>query len=725
MTMDRIADLLVRRGRRVMALTGLLTLVSLAMLFRMSFNADLASAVLEGTEAGRDFAALQDKYDTGDPINILVTTPEGQAFGSGAVLADLLELADELRAMEGVVGVASVVPETHPITGAPITASSLKMLPAIAVQRGLLSNPVADLLVSEDRRSTIVMVLPEGEGFALARSLIAWEEAGGGGDFDLALSGNPVIFARVLAMMSWFLLAIPPCVVILLLGTFFLTIGDRKLAIFAILPALLGSIWTFGVIFGLGIEVDLLTILVPVFVIVMGSADGLHFVTHYQEEVARTADPRERVASTLRQIGVPMILTTISTAAGFLSLLVADVRPIQQLGLFTAVGISFAGLISFFFLPALLLKANIRPSANKAVLGPKVLWLLRWLAARRVVAAALVVLLIAFSAVFIPKLEVNSDQLYMFRPDHPIRVDFDRIEAALGGATPLMGEFAFDPAAGLDGLERIREVSRELEALPGVRSVFSLADLAAAVERTSPERAEALLAGDFQSPMGRMVSGDGLRFVMFPGAFETEDLEGWLAFAEQNDEVRTITGLPILWDSIARSVLRAQVRSLAAAFVMVVLMLAVAYRRVRETLVSLVPLVLTIATLLGFLAASGTHLTMVSATVSAIVLGVGIDYAIHFVAALDHARPDGPGWVPRAIDKAGRPIMANALGIAIGMTALWLSPFGVHPQISMIMWVSMTTAALTSILVISALSTREGREPGSSAPTPLAAGGRR
>ena len=101
---------------------------------------------------------------------------------------------------------------------------------------------------------------------------------------------------------------------------------------------------------------------------------------------------------------------------------------------------------------------------------------------------------------------------------------------------------------------------------------------------------------------------------------------------------------------------------------------------------------------------------MVSATISAIVLGVGIDYAIHFIAALDHARPEGPGWVMRAIDKAGRPIVANALGIAIGMTALWLSPFGVHPQISMIMWVSMTTAALTSILVISALCSREGRE---------------
>ena len=142
--MDGIARFLVQRGKRVMALTAVLTLVSLAMLFRMSFNPDLASAVLEGTEEGRNFAAIQDKYETSDPINILVTTPEGSAFGSGAVLADLLELTAELRAMEGVAGVASVVPETHPLTGAPITAASLRSLPAIAVQRGLMSSPMAD-----------------------------------------------------------------------------------------------------------------------------------------------------------------------------------------------------------------------------------------------------------------------------------------------------------------------------------------------------------------------------------------------------------------------------------------------------------------------------------------------------------------------------------------------------------------------------------------------------
>jgi hypothetical protein len=168
--------------------------------------------------------------------------------------------------------------------------------------------------------------------------------------------------------------------------------------------------------------------------------------------------------------------------------------------------------------------------------------------------------------------------------------------------------------------------------------------------------------------------------------------------------------MPLIWDEIAREVLDAQAVSLIVAFGLVAVLLAVAYRRLRETLASLVPIALTIATLLGFIAISGIQLNLLTAVVSSIVLGVGIDYAIHFVAAIDIARRDGPGYVYRAIDGAGRPIVANALGIAIALTALWLSPLAIHAQVSTIMWVGMITAGLTALVVLPALLPRDGIE---------------
>ncbi len=699
--MDRIARVIVGHSKQILVLTGIITFVALLMLFRMDFNGDVASFVLEGNETGEAFKELQEKYQAGDPINVLVSVPDGATFRDKESLAALVRVRDDIAAIEGVAAVASIVPDTNPLTGGPITASMILLAPDDALSQLFDQSPVSSLLLSEDERHTLMMVNPEGDSLAVARQVDDVVPSDG---LELTFSGNPVVFASVVDLLSLFLLFIPPVVIILLVGTFFATIGDRRLSVMALIPAALGAIWTFGLIFGLGNEIDIVTVIVPVFVIVMGSADGLHFVAHFQEE-AGNPDPVARVSSALSHVGVPMILTTISTAAGFLSLVATGVHPIQQLGLFTAIGITFAGIISFFSLPALLSRIEIEPRHHQALIGPRVTAGLKKLVRTRIPAIGITVVLLAFAAATLPRLDVNPDQLFFFKDDDPVRVAFERTEELFGGATPLMGEFAFDPAAGAGQLDRLAEVTAELQALPGVRTVFSLPDLAASLP---PDQLEAVLAGQVELPVGDLVSDDGIRFMLLPSGFTTDDLQGWLDYAEATPEVRVLTGMPVVWDEIARLVLRAQVVSLVVAFIMVTVMLLLAYRRVRETLVSLVPIALTVMVMLGFVAVSGIQLNLLTAVVSGIVIGVGIDYAIHFIAAIDYARPDGDGYVLRAIDRAGRPIVANALGIAIALTALWLSPLAVHPQVSMIMWVAMTTAAVTALVVIPALLPRAG-----------------
>jgi hypothetical protein len=684
----------------VLAATAIVTLVAVGMLFRLDFNADIASFILEGTPTGEEFVELQEKYSASDPINALVSLPEGDSFADKGNLSLLLDLQSALERVDGVDSVASIIPGTNPITGEPVDQNSLAQIPDAAVSQFLGGSPIAPLLLSEDLQHTLLLVVPGGDATSVARAVLDVEVAG----LDTVYSGNPVIFASVFDLLSFFLLLIPPLVIFLLIATFYTNIGDLRLSVLAIVPAVLGSLWTFGLIFGLGLKADIVTVIVPIFVIVMGSADGLHFVTHFQEE-DEEPDPVARVSSALSHVGVPMILTTVSTAAGFLSLLATSVGPIQQLGLFTAIGITFAGIVSFFSLPAIISRLGVRPSHGSAILGPRVTAAIKRLVRTRTPALVVTVLIIAFGAFALPRLDVNPDQLFFFKEDDPARVAFERTAEIFGGATPLAGEFAFDPDGSPDQIERILEVSAEMESLPGVRTVFSLANVA---DNLSPDLADALLSGSVQLPMGEMVSDDGLRFVLLPSEFDSDDLRVWVEFADETDEVTVLTGMPLVWDEVARVVLDAQGVSLAVAFVLVAALLAIAYRRWRETLASLAPIALTVVAVLGFVAVSGIQLNLMTAVVSSIILGVGIDYSIHFVAAIDIAREDGPGYVYRAIDRAGRPIVANAMGIAIALTALWLSPLLIHSQVSSIMWVGMVTAALTALLVIPALLSKDG-----------------
>jgi len=707
--MDRVARFIVRRSKVVLALTGIVTILSVLMLFRMSFNADVSSFLFEGNATGREFMDLQEKYEATDPINVVASLPEGERFDTAENLAMIAEVRDSLAAVEGVESVSSVLPAENPMTGAALDAAAVRAVPDAMITALLEQNPTSSLLISEDGRHTMLLVSPGGDATSTARRVIDVTHP----TLELTYSGNPVVFAEVLDLLTWFLLAIPPVVIALLIFVFFTNIGDLRLSILSIIPAFLGSLWTFGLIFGLGNKVDIVTVIVPIFVIVMGSADGLHFITHFQEQAGVTADPVERVRSALSEVGIPMILTTVSTAAGFLSLLVTDVHPIQQLGLFAAIGIVFAGIASFFSLPAAIGHVPLTPKHKRAILGPPVARALKRLVVTRVPAIAISVVIIAFAAWGLPKLAVNPDQLFFFKDNDPVRLAFEKTEELFGGATPLSGEFAFDWSDPEGSIEAAVEATEDLEAMPGVRTVFSVASLAGSV---TPEQAQEMLAGGIELPMGKMISSDGLRFVLLPSGFVTADLEAWRAYADESDTITVLTGMPIVWDEIARLVLRAQATSLVVAYVLVTIMLLVSYRRLRQTLVSLVPITLTLAALLAFIALSGIQLHLLTAVVSSIVLGVGIDYAIHFVAAIDHARAGGPGYVLRAIDKAGRPIVANALGIAVALTALWLSPLKVHGQVSMIMWVSMTTAALTTLVVIPALLPRDAVATGINEP---------
>lgn len=702
--MAAIARFIVHRSRVVLAVTGVITLIAIGMLFRMSFNADVSSFVLEGNEVGEEFAALQDKYDAQDPINVVASLPDGETFETPENLALLAGLRDQLTAVEGVAAVATVVPDTNPLSDQPITAEMIESLPSMAVSQLLAQNPVSELLLSEDGRHAMVFVTPGDDPTETARNVTDLESEG----LELTFSGNPVIFSTVLDLLGWFILIIPPIAVALLIATFYATIGDRRLSLLAIVPAVLGSVWTFGLIFGLGNEVDIVTVIVPIFVIVMGSADGLHFVSHFQDESETDGTAVARVTSALRHVGVPMILTTISTAAGFLSLLVTDVEPIRQLGLFSAIGITFAGIISFFSLPALLSRLHVHPSHHRALLGPRATRGIKRLVRTRVTAVVITGAIVVFAALAIPQLEVSSDQLFFFKDDDPVRLAFERTEELFGGATPLAGEFAFDPTDVEGSLTEIQRASEELRELPGVRVIFSPADL---IDTLGPEAVAGLATGETVLPLGEMVSSNGMRFLLLPADFTSEDVATWLDFAESEDTVRVLTGMTVVWDEIARLVVQAQATSLLVAYGLVALLLFAAYRRVRETLVSLVPITLTVLALLGFIAVSGIQLNLLTAVISSIVLGVGIDYAIHYVAAIDYAREEGPGHILRAIDRAGRPIVANALGIAIALTALWLSPLKIHSQVSMIMWVSMITAMLATLVVIPALLPREGVRP--------------
>ena len=112
---------------------------------------------------------------------------------------------------------------------------------------------------------------------------------------------------------------------------------------------------------------------------------------------------------------------------------------------------------------------------------------------------------------------------------------------------------------------------------------------------------------------------------------------------------------------------------------------------------------LTIAAILGILSLAGFNLNIMTANLSAICIGVGVDYAIHLISGIYYFRRTGMDdrqSIDSAITSVSRPILANAFGLAIGLSALFFSPIRLHFHAASIMWVAMMVSSMAALLLI-------------------------
>jgi len=448
---------------------------------------------------------------------------------------------------------------------------------------------------------------------------------------------------------------------------------------------------------------------------VIGAADGLHYVSHFIDNLSRYSDRRELTVETLRLVGMPMFLTTITTMAGFASLMWSDVAPMRQMGIFVSLGIAYAGLLSMFFLPAVLLRIKLPAVRPQLQPGGLVKFVLDCSRHRTKVIVAFAIV-IGISAFAIPRLEVVSNQLMFFKEDSEIVQTFDRVEKHFGGALPLAGEIA--APRGLLTLrdhcfaEDVLDDERDLERLPGIHSVVSLFDIVGSLNEEmtgqhgypeSPAVVDNILRHIDGEDLETWFSDDGLKMMIKIDDLDSVDIGLLDSFVAEHPEITVITGMPVLFDEMNRLVVQSQVRSLGLALVLIFIMLLVTIRKLRAALVALIPIIITIIAIMGMLAISKFNLNVVTANLSAIAIGVGVDYSIHLISGIYYFRERGHKGreaVDLALSTVGKPILANAFGLAIGLSVLFLSPLQIHLEVAAVMWVAMMVSSMAALLLI-------------------------
>jgi predicted RND superfamily exporter protein len=176
------------------------------------------------------------------------------------------------------------------------------------------------------------------------------------GDNRIIIAGRPMIEGVIGRDAGEDMRLTMPLVMLVSMIVLYLTLRSARGVLLPLAVVGASVVWMMGVMSLVGIPLYAITTLVPVLLTAISLAYGIHIINRYYEEAALspTAAPGEIVLKTMREIWAPVVMASLTTAAGFLSLSTSDMMPVKYFGFFTAIGVTSAMVFSLTFIPACL-----------------------------------------------------------------------------------------------------------------------------------------------------------------------------------------------------------------------------------------------------------------------------------------------------------------------------------------------------------------------------------
>jgi hypothetical protein len=266
--------------------------------------------------------------------------------------------------------------------------------------------------------------------------------------FETHIAGAAAINVEMGDSMMQDIKLLIPFVIIVLILTLYFFFHKILPVILILITVSISSIWAVGLMAYLGINLTLVSTVIPVLLIAVGSAYGIHILSHYYDylsEHSGNMDEREHkeiVINTMNKLGKPVFLAALTTAVGFASLASSEIVPIRSFGIFTAVGITAAFLVALFLIPSLLLiiyqykkKKNAGDFKQPEHFESIITDLHHFYSQRKyyIIIFALIIVVVSFFG--LNKIIIDTPLIEMFKEDSPIRVSDRFINNNFAGTT--------------------------------------------------------------------------------------------------------------------------------------------------------------------------------------------------------------------------------------------------------------------------------------------------
>ncbi|MCA9540801.1 MAG: MMPL family transporter [Myxococcales bacterium] len=693
------------------------------------------------------FDAFERRFGNDDSALVLVRSPSGLFDVETATL--LRELTNRLWTVPEVIRVDSlanfnwvhaeeddlIVEPLIPDEG-PLDAETLAARRAVALAHplipGYLTGPEARTAAIYVRLKPALDSVPDFPKVidGIEKVLAEFE---GQGDHEFFITGTPMVadsFRDAARNDARRLLPAVFGLIIICLAIAMRRASAVLLPLLIIVLAIAGTLGTAG---WFDLPINNLTASVPQFLVAISIATGVHVFNTFNQAYADGADRLEAVRVALRSNMQPTLMTSVTTAVGFLSFSGAVVIPVRHLGILSGLGTMLAWLLTYLVaggaLTLLPLKRKARVLKDRTRGGRIAETINRMKAAILFGYAALCVVAVAAATMLV----VDSDYFEYFAEDAPVHIATQRVEADVGGA--LIVELVIDSGkpGGAKEPEFLREVDRLadwLRARPFITSAVSVVDFLKATNKALhgddqkayvlPDSRDAVaqefLLYTMSLPQGmdlndRMsLDEDAVRLttVWRPHNSRTvlPELEIIQAEAARLGLKLTFTGKSLLLLQMNPYVVDAFVQSLLIALITVSLILMAILRSVRLGLLAMIPNAVPLLFGAAMLATFSRPLDIGTVVVFSICLGIAVDDTVHFLAHYNvhrHAGLSPEQAVARIYDRTMPAMVATTVTVVIAFGIFAYSSFVPNRLFGILTSFILSTALITDALLLPAL----------------------
>ena len=722
------------------AAAAIITLLMAVPLKDSKINTDLNAYLPDDIPQKVSLDTLESTFGTTDPIIMFFET--GDILKETTLrriesLTSSLQQAEEFKDVVSLFTTKNIRSEE----GTMIVDPVVKHIPESEAEREALrkqirGNPLAyKLVVSDDFRYSLIMFNPK-PGYPddiLFKKLDKLLKENPGSE-KVYFNGMPYRRDEIQKKAIRDLTLLMPLGILIMIGFLYFSFREIKGVLVPLSVVVMAIVLAMGLMPLLGYDLSIIAVLVPILMIAIANNYGVHIVTRYQELNARYGNRSmtTMLNEAMYYLRNPILLTALTTIVGILGMTTHIMLPAKQMGLVSAAGITFALLLSLYYVPAIMSLLR-KGKPQKSFLVPSHTLVDKFLVwagnvttrnPKMVIAVFMGFFLLTGAGIY--RLHVSFNNEKIMPVSHPLRISTNIANEHLGGTKviSLLFEGDIKDPVVLNEMERF---TGDLKKLPQVGSVTSIATVIKTISRAMNDAGDPLydripdtrdavaqyiefynLSGD-PADFERLVDFDYTRANMNV-QFKADNIE------EFNKVENTINSLMsaskfcklkaghcLVEKQMARSLVKGQNYSLIFAFAAIILLLWWIFRSLRAGFMGSIPLVFSVVSTFGLMGWLGLELDIATSLLSSVAIGIGVDYTIHLFWRLKTELSDGVEYaeaVRKTLKTTGRGIAINAFSVTIGFAVLFVSGLTILKAFGFLIIFSLTLCLLCALMLI-------------------------